>query len=71
MTYKVIGYDEINRAHRVEDGKGDNRLVDLMTYGDLPEDIEPVDLEGRTFVAEEEYPFIAIAMGVKHAEVEE
>lgn len=70
MNYKVIAYDEINRAHRVEDSKGNKRLVDLMTDGDFPEDIEPEALEGKTFVADSEFPYIAIAMGVRQVELE-
>ena len=65
MTYKVISYDQAQQAHLVEDSKVYRRLVDLMVHGDLPEDTQPQDLVGKTFTAEREFPFIAIAVGVE------
>jgi|DEB0MinimDraft_3_1074331.scaffolds.fasta_scaffold58616_4 hypothetical protein len=65
MKYKVISYEKAQRAHRVEDSEGHYRLVDLMVSGDFPEDTQPEDLVGKTFKAKREFPFIAIAEGVK------
>ena len=63
-VYKVLSYDEAQRAHQVEDDEGNKRLVDLLVNGDFDEDVDPEALIGKTYRAAYDYPFIAIAVEV-------
>lgn len=68
-TYEVIAYHDCLTAHEcwvTEDGvKAEKRYIDLMVNGDLDKSETPEALVGRKFTAEYDYPYIAIAMGVK------
>jgi len=49
-----------------EPGKPDyTGYVDLLVNGDLPADIDPRALIGRTFTADRDFPHVSIAIGVR------
>lgn len=62
--YKVIEYNEYNQAHKCIDQKGCVRLIDLMIDGSFPS-TNPLEMIGKTYEAESEYSYVAIAHKVK------
>lgn len=64
-TYKVLFYDKEYDAHLCKDENATRYLVNLMVNGDFSKDTSPEDLVGKTFTADYDFPYIALAVNVK------
>ena len=64
MKAKIEKYLPDYNCHQVTDEKKRVRMMDVMVAGNLPEDIDPESLVGKTIYYDYEHPWIAIAQGV-------